>query len=133
MIKKIRLDQLKVGMYIQDSNRAWMSHPFPGKRMAVTSDRQLEKLVAAGIRELYIDTVRRLDLTAAPTAGQAHAFGARSTNYIRAQQVDLSRPPGMGRGGRILSHESPAKMARGPGAFHEPALNPTSGHPPGHP
>ncbi|HYD59067.1 MAG TPA: HD-GYP domain-containing protein [Noviherbaspirillum sp.] len=73
MIKKIRLDQLKVGMYVHDFNCSWIIHPFLTNRVLVSSDAQLEKIRGAGLRELYIDTAKGLDADDAPTAGQAQA------------------------------------------------------------
>jgi HD-GYP domain-containing protein (c-di-GMP phosphodiesterase class II) len=73
MIKKIRLDQLKVGMYVHDFNCSWVNHPFLTNRVLVSNDAQLEKIMGAGMRELFIDTARGLDVDDAPTAEQAQA------------------------------------------------------------
>ncbi len=62
MIKKIKTDQLRMGMYIQDFNCGWMKHPFFNKTAKITSQKMLEKVVNAGIEELYIDTGRGADL-----------------------------------------------------------------------
>lgn len=73
MIKKIRLDQLTVGMFVHDFNCSWMNHPFLTNRVLVSNELQLEKIQASGIRELYIDTERGVDVDGAPTAEQAMA------------------------------------------------------------
>jgi hypothetical protein len=44
-------------------------------------------------------------------------FSTRSNTYIRPQEVDLSRPFGMGGGDKILSHESPEKWRVDPVRF----------------
>jgi len=67
MLKKIRLDQLTVGMYIHDFNCAWIDHPFLSSRMLVTTEDRIAKIAQTGIRELYIDTGRGLDIDDAPT------------------------------------------------------------------
>lgn len=71
MIKKIRLDQLTVGMFVHDFNCAWLNHPFLTNRILVSTPRQLEKIMDSGIREVYIDTERGLDAVDAPSAVQA--------------------------------------------------------------
>ncbi|HDY90091.1 MAG TPA: HD-GYP domain-containing protein [bacterium] len=62
MIKKIKTDQLRMGMYIQDFNCGWMKHPFFNKTAKITSQKMLEKVVNAGILELFIDTDKGVDL-----------------------------------------------------------------------
>jgi putative nucleotidyltransferase with HDIG domain len=105
MIKKIRLDQLKVGMFIHDFNCAWIDHPFLTSHMLVTGEERIAKIAEAGIRELYIDTGKGLDADDAPTmeesraaleqelldiAGQRNAQQVRVTvaeELVRAEQI----------------------------------------------
>lgn len=61
MIKKIRAEQLKPGMYIHDMNCGWMEHPFLHGSLRIKSDKDIEKIVGSGIREVYIDTAKGLD------------------------------------------------------------------------
>ena len=49
-------------MYIQDFNCGWMKHPFFNKTAKITSQKMLEKVVNAGILELFIDTDKGVDL-----------------------------------------------------------------------
>lgn len=44
-------------------------------------------------------------------------FSTRSDTYIKPQEVDLSKPLGMGGGDRILSHEAPEKWRVDPMRF----------------
>lgn len=67
MIKKIRVDQLKPGMFIHDLNCGWIHHPFLGGSMKVKNEKTIEKIVEYGIREVYIDTDKGPDVTDAPT------------------------------------------------------------------
>jgi len=73
MLKKIRLDQLKVGMYVYDFNCSWMDHPFLSNRMVVSSQERIDKIAMVGIRELYIDTAKGLDVDDAPTMEETMA------------------------------------------------------------
>lgn len=67
MIKKIRIDQLKVGMYVHDFNCNWLDHPFARNQLLVTSPDEVQKIREARIGDLYIDTDKGLDLAGAPT------------------------------------------------------------------
>ena len=67
-IKKITVDELKPGMFIHDLNCGWMDHPFLSNRFAVKDETTVDKIRSEGIREIYIDTSRGLDVAYAPTA-----------------------------------------------------------------
>lgn len=66
-VKKIPLSELRVGMFVHDLNTDWMSHPFIRSRFLIRDDEQLQKVVELGMRELYIDPSRGLDVPDAPT------------------------------------------------------------------
>jgi len=68
MIKKIRVEQLTPGMFIRDFNCSWMNHPFLSNKAKVTNEKIIEKVAKSGIREVYIDTDRGLDVADVSTA-----------------------------------------------------------------
>jgi putative nucleotidyltransferase with HDIG domain len=67
MIKKIQINQLKVGMFVHDFKCGWLEHPFFSNSKKVSSTKILEKIIHHGIHELYIDTNKGLDVLNAPT------------------------------------------------------------------
>jgi HD-GYP domain-containing protein (c-di-GMP phosphodiesterase class II) len=69
-IKKISVDELKPGMFIHDLNCGWMDHPFLTNRFPVKDEQTVDKIRGEGIREIYIDTSRGLDVAHAPTADE---------------------------------------------------------------
>jgi putative nucleotidyltransferase with HDIG domain len=71
MIKKIQVQQLKVGMHVSDFNAGWLNHPFVLNSMKIDNDEQIQKVLANGIKELFIDTARGLDVGDAPTGKEA--------------------------------------------------------------
>ncbi|WP_415033635.1 HD-GYP domain-containing protein [Azonexus sp.] len=73
MIKKIRVDQLRPGMFIHDLNCGWLDHPFLSNSFHVGDLASVEKIVRHGIRELYIDTARGDDVHNAPTQHEIEA------------------------------------------------------------
>ncbi|TSA49406.1 MAG: HD-GYP domain-containing protein [Nitrosomonadales bacterium] len=73
MIKRIRSEQLKPGMYIHDLNRDWTGHPYPFSAFMVDDEKAIQKIIADGIRELYIDTAKGLDAQHAQTQDEFDA------------------------------------------------------------
>jgi putative nucleotidyltransferase with HDIG domain len=73
MIKRIRSDQLQPGMYIHDLNCGWMEHPFALNAFKVDDEKTIAKIIATGIRELYIDSSKGLDVRNAQTHDEFHA------------------------------------------------------------
>ena len=61
MQKKIPIERLKRGMYIQDICGDWMSHPFWRRSFLLKNEGDVDRFREAGIREVYIDTARGLD------------------------------------------------------------------------
>ena len=57
MIKRVRVEDLKLGMYIHDLNCGWMDHNFLRSRFMLRKEEDLKKLHESKIGELYIDTV----------------------------------------------------------------------------
>lgn len=73
MIKRIPVSQLKPGMFIRDLNCSWVVHPLFLTRFKIESDAEIEKIVELGVREVYIDPARGIDLPGAETADEARA------------------------------------------------------------
>lgn len=73
MIKKIRVEQLKPGMYIHDMNCGWMEHPFFSGSLMVKNEKTIGQIIGSGIREVYIDTAQGLDVVDAPTESEVKA------------------------------------------------------------
>lgn len=72
MIKKVKVSDLRPNMYIHDLNCAWMDHPFLLNSFMVNSGRDIERIMSYGIRDVYIDTSRGLDVAHAPSAEDVH-------------------------------------------------------------
>lgn len=69
-IKKIAVSQLRPGMYVHDLNCSWMDHPFVTNSFMVGDAKQVRKIQALGIPEVYIDTEKGLDVAHAPTRAE---------------------------------------------------------------
>lgn len=73
MIKQIRTDQLKPGMFIHDLNCGWLDHPFVSNTFKVRDQATVDKIIELGIREVYIDTVKGANVWEARTQVEVNA------------------------------------------------------------
>ena len=62
MIKKITIDQIRRGMYVHELCGSWLNNPFWATSFALESQEHVQKLLASGIRELWIDLRKGLDV-----------------------------------------------------------------------
>lgn len=62
MLKKIQVQDLRLGMFIQELCGSWMEHPFWKKTFELTRAEDLRTLQTCGIREVWIDTSKGLDV-----------------------------------------------------------------------
>lgn len=67
MPKKISVSQLQPGMYITDVGSDWMTHPFFRQQFLIKDEHIIQRLIKAGIHEVYIDPDRGLDVVDAPS------------------------------------------------------------------
>lgn len=74
MIKKVDVSDLSLGMYIHDLNRNWEEHPFLLNRFRLQTQRDIEKVVALGVRYVYIDTELGTDVAEASSAETQQAL-----------------------------------------------------------
>lgn len=94
MIKKISVSQLRVGMYIDNLDSSWMEHNFVRTRFAVDNPRLIEKIAANGLKHVYIDTTKGLDVESAPTKQEVeHKTQQRMEKVARAPQTPKQTMP----------------------------------------
>ncbi|MDF1552203.1 MAG: HD-GYP domain-containing protein [Deferrisomatales bacterium] len=87
MIKKIRVEDLQVGMFVSDFNVPWMDHPFMGSQKRIKSAKEVAQIIEHGIREVFIDTAKGQD------SGKAVSERAAST-AVRSEMEQQVAPPG---------------------------------------
>ena len=63
-----------MGMWLHDLNVHWMNHPFVRNQFVIADDAAFVQIMATGVRKVYIDTVRDLDMPDAPTIISTKAF-----------------------------------------------------------
>ncbi|BDU72112.1 HD-GYP domain-containing protein [Mesoterricola silvestris] len=62
MIKKVKKQDLRLGMFIHDLNCGWMDHSFLRNSFMLRKEADLEKIAKSGITEVYIDTQKGIDV-----------------------------------------------------------------------
>lgn len=62
MIKKIKVTQLRQGMYINDLKCGWFNHPFALNHFKLKNENDIRKMIAAGVKEVEIDTSKGIDI-----------------------------------------------------------------------
>ena len=67
MLKRISVEHLRPGMYVNELCGSWMDHPFWRSAFPLKSEEDLRRIRESGISEVWIDTSRGLDVDAGLT------------------------------------------------------------------
>ena len=68
MIKKVKTEQLRPGMFVEDFNCDWVGEYVFINQSMIKNEKAIEIINSWGIKEVYIDTERGLDVKDAKTA-----------------------------------------------------------------
>ncbi len=61
MTKKVKVDDLRVGMFVERFGRSWMHHPFVFNSALIKDRETIDKLREWGIKHVYIDPEQSVD------------------------------------------------------------------------
>ena len=61
MLKRIRAEDLQVGMFVEDFNTPWIHHPFFRSRRPIHGPKEIRTILDHGISEVTIDTSKGRD------------------------------------------------------------------------
>ncbi|MCM2249435.1 MAG: HD-GYP domain-containing protein [Geothrix sp.] len=104
-IKRVRLTDLRTGMYVHDLNCGWLDHGFLRPRFLLRHDGQIQKMKDQGLNEIYIDTSRGADVAGAPTQEEIENQLSRELRESAAGGMALAP-------GRVPQHEESAAARR---------------------
>lgn len=62
MLKKIKVEQLSLGMHITELCAPWMDHPFWRTKFILTDPEDIRRILESGIKEVWINTSKGLDV-----------------------------------------------------------------------
>ena len=81
MLKRIRVDQLILGMHIKEFCGSWMEHPFWRSGFVLKDPKDFERIVNSSIKEVWIDSDKGLDVV----QGQAAVSVAESDAQVEQE------------------------------------------------
>jgi putative nucleotidyltransferase with HDIG domain len=96
MLKKVSVDQLRLGMHVKELCGAWIDHPFWKSQFLLRDSADLNKLRTSGVRECIIDVSKGLDVAEPVVDAPAVAAGG-STGPALAAAAPAARAPSPGR------------------------------------
>ena len=71
MLKKIPVDDLRLGMHLHAMCGAWLDHPFWRTKFILDDPADLDKLRASSVKEVWIDVSKGSDVEAGANEGVA--------------------------------------------------------------
>lgn len=71
MLKKIPVDDLRLGMHLHAMCGAWLDHPFWRTKFILDDPADLDKLRASSVKEVWIDVSKGRDVEASANEGVA--------------------------------------------------------------
>ena len=95
MLKKVPVDQLRLGMHLQELCGAWIDHPFWKTKFVLTDAGDLKKLQQSGVAECWIDVSKGLDVatpfSSLPVATAPASLPAAPKSLDAESAADLAR------------------------------------------
>lgn len=85
MIRKVKVEELAMGMFIADLNCDWMQHDFFRAAFMLKRPEDLARIRATGVAHVFIDTLKGRDLPETPEEPQPlrEAEGAEAVTPLR--------------------------------------------------
>jgi len=78
-------------MYVHDFKAGWLGHPFLTSRLKIRDEKQIRRVLEHGLKFLYIDTDKGLDVPDAPT--QQEVFEEIETELDQMSFAAPTQPP----------------------------------------
>ena len=91
MIKKITTDQLQIGMFISNLDASCLEHNFLSSQFAVNNEDTIKKVQDTGIKCVYIDTKKGLDIQDAATVTEVDTKLQKDTLKIASKNTTLDK------------------------------------------
>jgi HD-GYP domain-containing protein (c-di-GMP phosphodiesterase class II) len=113
MRKRIAIEHLRVGMYLDEFVGSWLDHPFWRARFRIDDADQLQRVRASGVREVWIDTARGTDVACSQAAPSAIAplVSPPGTAETAIVPRPISHAEEMRRAARLISKAEVAVQA----------------------
>jgi putative nucleotidyltransferase with HDIG domain len=105
MLKRIPVDQLRLGMHLKEFCGSWTDHPFWRSGFVIKDTKDIELILASKIKEVMIDCSKGLDV---PTAALAASVEAPiESEAPDALQEPIAEPPS-----KVLTDTKPVPISQ---------------------
>ena len=91
MIKKVKVEQLRPGVFIDRFDSGWLNHPFLFNRKRIKDRPVIDKMREWGVEHVYIDTDRGLDIEDAEHPREPEPEAALEIDFV--EEAAESEPP----------------------------------------
>ncbi|MDR3394763.1 MAG: HD-GYP domain-containing protein [Parasulfuritortus sp.] len=92
MLKKISVDTLQLGMHVHELCGSWMEHPFWRTKFIIDDPEDIRRIIESGIREVWIDSAKGLDVPGETTVEVTTAIDAALTEVAVRKEPPKSIP-----------------------------------------
>ena len=117
MLMRIQIQHLTLGMYLHEFCGSWMDHPFWRAKFLLKDPKNLARIQATAIQEIWIDTDKGLDVAEGTASMSREEVDAQiETDFSRLEELPRSRsscrrPPAPKRDRKPADMRSELKMA----------------------
>ncbi len=87
MLKKIKVEQLILGMHLKEFCGSWMEHPFWRTGFVITDSKDIKTILASSIKEVWIDSTKGLDIS----SGQSAVTEAESDAQVEEELLEAAK------------------------------------------
>jgi putative nucleotidyltransferase with HDIG domain len=115
MLKKIAVEHLRKGMFLHELCGSWIEHPFWRSAFVLNDPKDISRLVDSGIKEVWIDTDKGLDVAVVlprePSTAQVEPKMATQATDSMAKVERVAMGDELKRAGKIVSKSKRAVTA----------------------
>jgi HD-GYP domain-containing protein (c-di-GMP phosphodiesterase class II) len=110
MLKKVTVQELRLGMHLHSFEAAWIDHPFWRTRFTLQKQSDLDAIRASPVRECWIDVAKGLDTERAATAPAAAATAALASTPPVPRRIPASFDEELARAAALCKRSRQAVM-----------------------
>jgi HD-GYP domain-containing protein (c-di-GMP phosphodiesterase class II) len=93
MLKKISVDQVRLGMHLHALEGAWMDHPFWKTKFILKDSVDLRRLQGSGVKECWIDNTLGLDVVVAEAPEASTKPRIATPRHASSAPAPVVEPP----------------------------------------
>lgn len=93
MLKKIEVHHLRAGMFLHELCGSWMEHPFWRSAFVLKDPKDIRRIFESGIKEVWIDTAKGLDVAEVIEAQAREAADAEIESELASVATSSDRAP----------------------------------------